>query len=173
MKNKGLMISNQRLLESWSRYKEHSSEENATAFFEELKTAYFFVPIDRTSKEEKMSLKVTRFLILVSQKHNNFLPAFTDLHEWEKWPFQTKETAVIGYEDLRQILADHSKRLVGICINPFGQNLILGQNELAAIDRMTEDSTYPKKNSSVQIIVTGEDEKPITIQTKGDCLKEH
>ena len=77
MTKRNFMISNQRLLESWKRYGVQPIEENETAFFEELKTAQFLVPINR---KEKMRGKIARFLFIVSQDQKNFLPAFTDVH---------------------------------------------------------------------------------------------
>lgn len=159
MIKKNLLISNQRLMESWKRYKAQPTEENETAFYEELITAQFFVPIDRTSKGEKMKGKVTRFLVIASQDQENFLPAFTDIHEWKKWPFKAEEAAVVAYDDLRQILTDDPKRLTGISINPFGQNLTLNQKELDIIDSRTADMTQRRTDPSVQILVVGEDEK--------------
>lgn len=134
MIKKNLFITNEGLLESWKQYKTQLTEESETAFIEELTSAQFLVPIDRTAKEEKIRGKVTRFLILVTLEQKNFLPAFTDIHEWEKWPFQEEEAAVISYEGLMQIISDDPQRLDGISINPFGQNLTLNREELALID---------------------------------------
>ena len=106
MIKKNLFITNEGLLESWKQYKIQLTEESETAFIEELTSAQFLVPIDRTAKEEKIRGKVTRFLILVTLEQKNFLPAFKDIHEWEKWPFQEEEAAVISYEGLMQIISD-------------------------------------------------------------------
>ncbi len=167
------MISNQKLLESLKQYKTQPTEENETTFYEELITAQFLVPIDRTSKEEKMRGKVARFLVIVSQDQENFLPAFTDIHEWGKWPFKAEEAAVIAYDDLRQILTDDPKRLTGISINPFGQNLTLNQKELDIINSRTADMTPRRTEPSVQILVVGEDEKQGFIKNRMSRLKEY
>ncbi|HML35979.1 MAG TPA: SseB family protein [Bacillota bacterium] len=137
MTKKNLLITNEGLLESWKQYRAQLTEESETAFIEELRTARFLVPIDKKIKKEKTRGRVTRFLILVALEQKNFLPTFTDVHEWEKWPFPEEDAAVISYEELMQILSGDPQRLDGISINPFGQNLTLNREELALIDIRT------------------------------------
>ncbi len=165
MTKNDMPVSNQKLLESWDRYRATPTEENTAAFLDELAAARFLVPINRAGHDGKGegNGEAIRFLILVTQDRGNFLPAFTDLNEWEKWPFEKEEAAVVSYLDIIKIITDDPQRLTGLSINPFGQNLALSRDELA----LTESRrAYAARGKDLSVRILAKGDKRDTVYLK-------
>ena len=109
------------------------SPKNKAKEFAVLKTADFLV---YTQGEGRVS-------VLNDQKKRAFVAAFTCREELEKWPFDRGEAAVATFTTLQK-LVEHSAKLDGLVIDPFGRALHLSRGHLADIEHTLRAAT-PRK----------------------------
>jgi len=122
------------------------TQENERRFFSEIKNAKFLVPCVKSEQPPNKAYPA----VLNTQKGEKFLPAFSDLVEFEKWPFDRLNVSVseFSFDDLKHIILEDQQKqnLVGIAINPFGQALLLRQSQIAQIDTAMQGMSAQRVN---------------------------
>lgn len=146
-RNNHLFCANFYPAESLKRLQQEPTQENERRFFGEIKNAKFLVPC--LLKGGKSADK-TYPAILNTQEGEKFLPAFSELTEFDKWPFDWLNMSMAGlsFDDLKYIMLEDSYKqdLAGIAINPFGQMLLLRQSQIVRIDTVIQRMSVQRVN---------------------------
>lgn len=133
--------------ESLKRLQQEPTPDNERRFFSEIKDARFLVPCVLKSGQPANKAYPA---VLNTPEGEKFLPAFSELVEFEKWPFDRLNISMteFSFDDLKHLmLEDRQKQnLVGITINPFGQTLLLRQSQIERIDTAMQGMSAQRVN---------------------------
>jgi len=146
-------VENLELVNKIREYTKSQSDEDEKVLREELLKAKFLSPIKvEVEKEEfkgKQALEQDAKFNLINiqdNKDNSYLPVFTDWIEMEKWN-KDEKAIVLTFEDYAKI-ATNNQELVGIVINPYGENLVLDREVIVNI---VSGKAVMRKGESVAI----------------------
>ncbi|HWQ40465.1 MAG TPA: enhanced serine sensitivity protein SseB C-terminal domain-containing protein [Desulfosporosinus sp.] len=131
--------------ESLKLAQQEPTPENERRFFSELKNARFLVPCVLKSGQPADKAYPA---VLSTQEGEKFLPAFSELAEFEKWPFSRTNVSVFSFDDLKHIILEDQQKqnLAGIAINPFGQTLPLRHSQIAHVDTVMQGMSAQRVN---------------------------
>ena len=140
--------------ESLKRAQQEPTQENERRFFSEIKKAKFIVPCVLKSGQPANKAYPA---VLSTQEGEKFLPAFSELAEFEKWPFSRTDVSIFSFDDLKHIiLEDRQKQnLAGIAINPFGQMLPLRHSQIAQVDTVMQGMSVQRVNHDAGLRLSG------------------
>ena len=140
-------VNNPVLLEAIEDLKLNYNQENELNFFQKLQGADFLVPIAtdplfETNKGEAILEKNTKieFISITNDKGETYFPAFTDWNELKKWNEDSKiRTVIFKFSDYKKvILDDDNTTWSGFVINPYGQNIIMGRDQIDLVNKEVE-----------------------------------
>lgn len=165
-KNIRLFCTNFHPVNSLKKVRQETNDENERQFFAEMKKAKFLVPcVGKNSEPPDQTYPA----VLKTQEGENFLPAFSELTEFEKWPFDKIDVSihVLSWEDLKYIMLEdrHKQKLAGIAINPFGQMLLLRQQQIAQIDAATQEMSVQRINHDQGLRLSRPKNLPMEVKT--------
>ncbi len=149
-------VTNPKLLDAIREMKVDSSKEKQ--FFKELSQARFLCPakIDlKNSPQDEEGNVIAQggsriSLISISDNSGkNYLLAFTDWKELEKWnKFKRQQALILPYEDYQGIILENSVSYEGVVINPYSDNVVLNKE---MIKNLGSQNIKVEKGESVMI----------------------
>ncbi|SHH88686.1 SseB protein N-terminal domain-containing protein [Sporobacter termitidis DSM 10068] len=109
-----------------------------------LRSAKYLVPCKTISAKAGDELEMA---VLISPSGEKFLPAFTDLQELEKWPFEKHQIVLRFFDNLKYVVLNDPYSLSGMIINPFGDRIVLKSAQIRQID-VNVESVSPQNARS-------------------------
>lgn len=110
---------------------------NEMSFYETLKKLVLYVPVIPSGGKTKVAT-------LKKNGKEEFYPAFGSLKSFQKWPFEIKEIRKLYFDDLKHIMLEDSRDIGGIVINPFGENILLENQQIEKIESATSGVSLKK-----------------------------
>ena len=164
-------IENPELVKSIHDYVNSQSEKDEKKLQQALLNAKFLAPAilenwERTSQNRTILDKDMKMKLISIQDGNNeiYLPAFTDWNEVGKWRKDDDlKTIIFSFYDYVKVLKNN-KKMIGIVINPFSENIIITKQQINSI----VNSNMLLTGESVKIGVPKKD--PIAMK---EALKEY
>ena len=79
-----------------------------------------------------------RLISIQDKEKNVYLPAFTDWNEINKWNNEENlKTIIFTFQDYAKVFLNN-KEMVGLVINPYGENLVLNKQQIQSISSESE-----------------------------------
>lgn len=173
-------ITNPQLVQAMDAMKQDRNQKTEALFVNTLKISRFLVPANvdtvqqaQANPDGTVELKdqpQIKFVLFSNQNDEKFFPLFTDAAEVQKWEEHSKhQLAAITYSDLCQFFRREQENatasnLIGIVINPYGQNIMIPTDSMLRI--MSTEALAP----GTKIQIGDFKEQP---QELLDVIKEH
>lgn len=133
-------VENPELVMKIHNYMSSQSDEDEKKLREALIKAKFLAPVSlknwKSNSKGKQVLEhdVEFRLMSIQDKENNiYLPAFTDWNEISKWRNDDElKTIIFTFQDYAKIFMNN-KEMVGLVINPYGENLVINKQQIEGI----------------------------------------
>lgn len=149
-------VENIELIRAIEKLKNQQNSENEYELFTELIKANLLVPVlknkDMSNRNENEVL--TQDIEISIQdiqnpKGERYIPIFTDWSELKKSKFESPVDALVfTYNDYKKVIIERKSKWMGVVINPYTHNIILGVEQFRYID---ESMSKIKKGESVMI----------------------
>ncbi|MBP3040972.1 enhanced serine sensitivity protein SseB [Bacillaceae bacterium Marseille-Q3522] len=148
-------VTNPELVESMNAFLKEPGQKSERKFFHLLVDAHFLAPViiepslPESEKEDGTTVlkegTTIQFITITNTEEVSFFPAFTDWEELNKWSNGKKtQTMILTFKDYETMLKD-SNNIAGFSINPFNQNIILGNKQIQYVNqhvlKVEEDET--------------------------------
>jgi len=149
-------ITNLKLVEILDEIKNNYSHQKEAEFFKELVCTKFLVPItsdsltECSSGETILKENVTiKFVAINDSEGNVYLPVFTDWEEIKKWNSEDNvKTLILTFQDCKTIAMGEDNEHKGFVLNPFGQNIVFGEN---LIQQVGQENVESEKEETVML----------------------
>ncbi|MCP1125732.1 hypothetical protein CN326_04075 [Bacillus sp. AFS018417] len=149
-------LTNPDLIRSLEKLKQEYNQTNEYQFFKDILEAKFLAPViinpSPNTKGGKAILNENTTLTLINITDVNgidYLPAFTDWEELRKWNQDDDiQTLIFTFKDYEKIILEDNRDLKGFVLNPFGQNIIFGKEQIQSVNNSV---IKVQKNESVML----------------------
>ncbi|OJE40652.1 hypothetical protein BAQ49_12775 [Bacillus proteolyticus] len=149
-------LTNPDLISSLVNLQKEYNQTNEHQFFKDMLEAKFLAPViinpSPNSKDGKATLNENTTLTLINitdVNGVNYLPAFTDWSELRKWNQDDNiQTLIFTFKDYEKIILEDTRGLNGFVLNPFGQNIIFGREQIQSVNNSV---IKVEKNESVML----------------------
>lgn len=133
-------VENPELMMKMHNYMSSQSEDDEKTLFEAILKANFLGPVSLENWKDCFSGKQVldqdvklELLSIKDDKNNIYLPTFTDWNEINKWRNDDKlKTIILTFEDYAKVFRNNCE-MVGLAINPYGENLIIHKEQIECI----------------------------------------
>lgn len=113
-------LENKELLKTIRIYRETKCEKLEKKMLEMIAEADYLSPIILSPDVEE---GCTRFVSIMNENNEHYLPLFTDWDSLKNWSKAHKEVVLISLPEIVDI-SRQDENIRGVCINPFSENIV-------------------------------------------------
>lgn len=145
-------ITNPILIEAINNMRADFTEQTQNKMITAMISGNYIVPVtleDGEISEEGKPAKGSRitFCLAENKQGEKYMMAFTDLDEAKKWNGEIKETLIINFDEIADLILKQTDLIQGFVINPYSHNVIFPKNIVASIKEQ-KDKLMPNSRSN-------------------------